>query len=315
MQLNVVVAAKSGTPVSGLTQQNFTVLDNKDPRPITSFRLVTPAQEPVRLIIVLDEVNSDYTEAAMQRDGLNRFLRSNGGKLEFPTSLALFTDSGARVQQAFLTDGNALADALGHETLSQREITRGTSFGDFDRVRASLTALHKIAGAASALPGRKIILWISPGWPLLSNTRFRIDSQMQNQLFSEVVALSTQLRQAGVTLYDIDTAAVGQTRETAYYDGFVKGVSKPGQVVVGNVGLQVLALQSGGSVEQSSADASRMIQNCLRDARAWYEIGFDPPPSDAPDVYHHIEVRVDQAHLNVRTRDGYYANPTSDPQR
>ena len=31
--LNVVVAGKSGPPVSGLTQQDFTLLDNKAPAP------------------------------------------------------------------------------------------------------------------------------------------------------------------------------------------------------------------------------------------------------------------------------------------
>ena len=43
IHLNVTVTSKSGAPVSDLTQQDFTVLDNKAPQPITSFKLVTPS--------------------------------------------------------------------------------------------------------------------------------------------------------------------------------------------------------------------------------------------------------------------------------
>ncbi|MGA8043728.1 MAG: VWA domain-containing protein [Terracidiphilus sp.] len=314
ISLNIVVAPRSGNPPTDLTQQDFTVLDNKDPRPITSFRLVTPAQEPVRVIIVLDEVNPDYRQADMQRIGVDNFLRANGGKLEFPTTLALFTDSGTSLVPSFQTDGNALATALDHETLGRRDLRRGTMFGDYDRIRMSVRAVHKIAAAASTFPGRKIVFWVSPGWPLLSGPRFPLDAKFQGQVFSEVVALSTQLRQANVTLYDVNPSAVEQARETDMYEGYVKGVSKPGQVVLGNVSLPVLALQSGGTVEESGTDANPMIQKCLRDIRAWYEINFDPPPGDAPDTYHHIEVRVDKKDLKARARDGYYSNPTSNPE-
>lgn len=314
IHLNILVTPKSGIPVIDLTQQDFTVLDNKAPRPIHSFRLVTPAQEPVRLIIVLDEVNADYRQADIQREGVDRFLRTNGGKLEFPTSLALYTDDGTSFVPSFLTDGNALATALGQQTLGRRDLRRGTMFGDYDRIRMSVKSVHKIVAVASALPGRKIIFWISPGWPLLSGPRFPLDAQFQNQVFSEIVALSTQLRQANVTLYNINPTAIERAQETDRYEGFVKGVSKPGQVLLGNVALQVLALQSGGSVEESGTDVNPMLQKCLRDLHAWYEINFDPPPGEAPDTYHHVEVRVDKKHLQVRARDGYYSNPTANPQ-
>jgi hypothetical protein len=33
------------------------------------------------------------------------------------------------------------------------------------------------------------------------------------------------------------------------------------------------------------------------------------PPSEKPNDYHHIEVRLDRRDLIARTRDGYYANP------
>jgi VWFA-related protein len=315
IHLNVTVTSKSGAPVSDLTQQDFTVLDNKAPQPITSFKLVTPSQEPVELILYLDEMNADYSTAVMQRQGVIKFLRANGGKLPYPTAVAILTDHGAQAVQDFSTDGTIAANALERFAIDRREISRGTSFGDIDRVRMSLSALHHIAHLAFNLPGRKIVLWVSPGWPLLSGRNFRIDSKMQQELFQEILYFSTQLRLANVTLYDINAIAVQEMRETAYYEGFVKSVAKPGDTLVGNVALQVLAVQSGGHVVESSSDVAAMIQQCLADLNAWYEIAIQPAPPDRPDEYHQIQVKVEKKGLNVRTRDGYYSNPVFDPQR
>lgn len=316
MELNVQVTQKSGVPVADLAQTDFTLLDNKQPRQITSFKLVTPAQEPVEVLLVLDEVNAPYEVVVMQRDGVDRYLRSNQGRLPFPTSVAVFTDRGVQMEDAaFSSDGAALAAGLAHFPLAQRQIERGTQFGDFDRLRLSLNALHQIVGMAAAQPGRKIVLFVSPGWPLLAGMARSMDSRMEDQLFKEIVACSTQLRLADVTLYDLDPSAVRLMHETAYYEGFLKGVSKPGQALPGNLALQVLALQSGGSVQQFSADAMPMIKKSLLDLRSWYQIGFDPLPTEAPDAYHQIQIKLDKPGLKAQTRDGYYSNTTVDAQR
>jgi hypothetical protein len=93
------------------------------------------------------------------------------------------------------------------------------------------------------------------------------------------------------------------------YENFLKGLAKPGDAQPGNLGLQVLAVQSGGLVFVGNSDVAAMIQKCLGDANSWYEISFDPPPAGKPSEYHHIEVRLDQPGLIVRTRTGYYSNP------
>ena len=58
-----------------------------------------------------------------------------------------------------------------------------------------------------------------------------------------------------------------------------------------------------------------MIQQCLADLSAWYEITIQPAPRTGPTEYHQIQVKVEKKGLNVRTRDGYYSNPVFDPQR
>ena len=95
------------------------------------------------------------------------FLKQDGGKLANPTSIAVFADSGAKIQNTSTQDGNVLLAAF--ERLSElRTIGRGTGFwGATEELQTSLNELGQLAGYEATRPGRKLILVISPGWPLL----------------------------------------------------------------------------------------------------------------------------------------------------
>jgi VWFA-related protein len=315
IRLDVVVNTKLGQPVTNLRQQDFTILDNKSPQPITSFKLVTPAQEPVEVILLVDAVNTPFTLVASVRSQTEKFLKANEGVLAHPTALAVLTDQGVEIDNNFATDGNLLSDALEHHQIGLRQITRSSQWGASDRLNICLKALHQVVDSASTLPGRKIILWISPGWPLLSGPDVNLDSRQQQQIFHDAVSFSSHLWQANITLYNINPIGVTESLMAAdYYQSFLKGLAKPEAAQFGYLGLQVLAVQSGGLALQSNSDVTAQIEGCLADANSWYEIAFDPPPADKPNQYHHIEVRLAQPGLIVRTRDGYYANPVVVPE-
>ncbi len=315
IRLDVVVNAKSGQPVTNLSQQDFAILDNKSPRPVTSFKVVSAAREPVEVIVLIDAVNAPFRTVAFMRDNVKRFLKADEGVLAHPTTIAVLTDEGMQIDDSFSTNGNALSEELEHHQIGLREITRSSQWGGLERLNICLKALHQIVDSALTLPGRKIILWISPGWPLLSGPRILLDSRQQRQIFSDVLSLSSQLRQGNITLYNVNPLGVSEPMmEANYYRSFLKGLAKPGDAQFGNLGLQVLAVQSGGLALESNSDVTAQIQRCLTDANSWYEIAFEPLPADKPNEYHHIDVRVDHPGLTVRTRDGYYANPlAADP--
>jgi VWFA-related protein len=312
IQLDVVVSAKSGQPVTNLSRQDFTILDNKSPRPITSFRVVTSAQEPVEVIVLIDAVNTPYEMVSYARDQTEKFLKANEGTLAHPTSIAVLTDQAVQIGNGFSTNGNALSDALAHRQIGLREINRTSQWGGNDRLTICLRDLHQLVAYASTLPGRKLILYISPGWPLLSGPAFNLDSRQQQQIFDDVVFFSSQLRQSKTALYDVNPFGVSEPMMAAnYYQSFLKGLSKLSDAQYADLSLQVLAVQSGGLTLTSNSDVTGNIQKCIADADSWYEITFDPPPADKPNQYHHIEVRVDQPGLVARTRDGYYSNPVA----
>lgn len=317
IKLDVVVNTKSGQPVTALGQQDFTVLDNKSPRPITSFKVMTAAQEPVEVILLIDAVNPPYETVAFMRDSVDKFLKAHEGTLAHPTTIAVVTDQGVEIEKTFSTNGNALSDELEHHVIGLREITRGSQWGGLDRLNICVKALHQIVASASALPGRKIILWISPGWPLLSGPRLLLTSKQEQHIFDDAVFFSTELRQSSIALYNINPFGVSESLMAAnYYQAFLKGLAKPSAAQYGNLGLQVLAVQSGGLSLESNSDVTGLIQRCLTDADSWYEITFDPPPADKPNEYHRIEIQLDHPGLVARTRNGYYSNPVAtDPAR
>ena len=179
---------------SNLRQQDFTVLDNKIPRPITDFKIKSAADEPVHVIVLLDAVNIPYSMVAWSRQEVEKFLKANEGKLTYPTSIAVLTDQGVQIDNDFSTDGNALSDGLEHHPIGLREITRDSEWSDPERMQICITAFQQFLGYTSSLPGRKIVLWISPGWPLLSGPRVDLTLHQEQQIFNEIVGLSTRLQ-------------------------------------------------------------------------------------------------------------------------
>jgi VWFA-related protein len=310
--LDVVVTPKSGPPVSGLEQKDFTLLDNKVPQTLTSFRAVDGRYAPLRVILLVDAVNVDYEVVSFEREQIDKFLRAEGGHLAHSTALAILTDKGAQMLGGFSSDGNTLVASLDQYSVSLRSVNRAAGFwGATERLQYSLDGLQSLAAHEASTPGRIIILCISPGWPILSGPREALDEKGQQQAFGDVVNLSTQMLQERITLYSIDplgTRDAGTIR-ISYWQNFLKGVSKPSQVELGNLALQVLATQSGGVVLTSGNDITAMMRKCLSDTGFYYELSFHPAQGGSPHEYHQLEIRVADRGLTARTRQGYYSHP------
>jgi VWFA-related protein len=312
ISLDVVVSPKSGPPVGDLQQQDFTVLDNNSPQAVASFQAVTGRQAPIEVVLVIDAINTDARTIGYERNQIDRFLRAEGGRLAYPVAVVVATDTGVQLAENFSSDGNALSAAMDRDQIGIRDIGRSAGFyGATERLQYSLQALSQITASEAPHQGRKILLWLSPGWPLLTGPNIELDSKQQDQIFGQIVSLSTQLRQARVTLYNVNPIGAGESvfRGT-YYEEFLKGVSKPSQVNLANLGLQVLAIQSGGLALEFNNDVSAMLQQCISDSAPYYEISFAAAAAERPDEYHHLEIRIDKPGLTARTRQGYYAQPT-----
>jgi VWFA-related protein len=314
INLDVVVTDKSGKPVAGLQRSDFTLLDDKYPQPILSFQAFeenNEANDPPQLILAIDEVDASFQGVAEVRLAVDKFLRQGGGRLALPTALLLVSDS-YQGRTPVTTEGNVLADALKSNQLGLRIIGRSQGFyGALDRSQIALRALENFAANESSQPGRKLLLWLSSGWPLLAGPGVYLSKKTEDSLFDAIVQVNTELRNGRLTLYSIDAVGLNDlgSARTLLYQSFLKGVPSAGKVQYGNLGLQVIAAQSGGQVVTSSNDVYVSITNCLAEARTFYTLSFESPRADHANEYHTLQVKLDKRGLTARTRTGYYAQP------
>lgn len=315
--LNVVVTDKAGHPIRGLQKGDFSLLDDRQPTEMQSFAAhdeSEPNAAPEAVFLVIDEVNTGFDTVSIEREQIENFLRRDGGRLPVPMAIFVLSDDGLNQLTPVSTDGNALADALHRKNGELRALGRsGGFYGGADRFDISLRGLGTLSNYLARAQGRKLVIWISPGWWTFDNPNVIISDKQQRTFFSMLVAFSAALRNADMTLYAVDPRGTNDAGSLYQFiwESYLKPVKKPSQAQPGNLALQVLAQHSGGRVLVGSNDVTGEIASCADDASAWYTLTFDPQHADKADTWHDLQVKVDRPGVTVRTRDGYYAQPQS----
>jgi VWFA-related protein len=313
LDLDVVVSGHDGKAVAGLQREDFSVYLDKEPQTITDFRAIVSSTgtPPVQIILLVDTVNTGYSNVAYERQQIDRFLKQNQGKLSQPITLVILSDTDTRITVPS-RDGNQLASVLDKASVGIREVRRDAGFyGWTEQFQISASAIERLSAFEQTRPGRKLLIWISPGWPLLSGPEVQLSNKDKQNLFNTLVALSASLRKARITLSSVDPLGTEDaiSYRTDFYQEFTKGVSSARNMQIGNLALQVLALQSGGRVLNASNDVTAQIALAASDATAFYTLTIKSPSSERPNEYRAISVRVDKPGLTARTRTGYYAQP------
>lgn len=310
--LDVVVMDGSGKPVSGLERKDFTLMDNGRAQAIVSFRASSlaagghPPEPPVAVLLVLDEANTDRGQMPILRASIEAFLRRHDGHLTAPIALFLLSDTGLKQQTAFSLDGKMLASVVHQLKPSLRTITAAQGAqGALERFQVSVRALSSIAENGNKLPGRKLIIWTGPGWPTLAGGESNYNARGHALNFNAILSLSAELRESRT---EICSAGGGSE---FFYQQFLKGVKLDRDANSGNLGLQILAVQSGGRTLDSAngSHLDSLINTCLADAGPFYTLTFDPPAAAHADEYHDLSVRLSKPGLKARTNTGYYDQP------
>jgi VWFA-related protein len=314
LTFDVLVTDKAGRPVHGLQQGDFTLLDDKHPAHIQNFAAhqVADSENQETVIFVLDDVNANFNAISLERTQVENYLRSDNGRLAFPVGILLLTDEGLKQMTELSSDGNQLANVLHSRDGQLREIPRSAGFwGATERLDICLRSLDQLVASMARLPGRKLAVWISPGWPIFDNPNVIVSAEQQRRIFRTVVNLSSSMRDSDVTLYSIDPMGPldAASARSFLWEGFTRPVTRPNKADPGDLALQVLVTHTGGKVLLGSNDLSGEMRKCTQDALAWYSITFAPQHSEAPDTWHDIQVKVDKPGIVVRTRNGYYAQP------
>jgi VWFA-related protein len=310
IHVSVTVTNKAGKLVTGLDRGDFTLLDDKHPVEITGFQAwggARPAPQ-VHIVLAIDTVNLPYDRVAFAREALGKFLRENGGRLANPVSVLWLTDEGIQVQGPASTDGNALASQLDATEGHLRILNRDAGiWGAIERFQMTVQMLQWIMRAEQGQPGRKLLIWIGPGWPLLDNPNIQLSWKEEQNLFSQIVDITTKLREEQIQLYSVSQGISDIYADL--YEGFLNGVKKPGDAYLPDLSIKVLAVESGGIAVAPSNDLKQGIDACVADASGYYEISFKAPQAERRDEFHELNIRVEKPGLKARTVTGYYNQP------
>ncbi len=205
VQVSVIVTGKKNEPVTGLTKDDFVVLDKGKPQQIQFFAEeaygVLPPQKDQKplppnvfsnklehrsnaptavTVILLDLLNTKFADQAYARTQLIKFLQ----QLKPTDRVALYVlGRELRVLHDFTTDASSLLRTLAkHTSKAAAGVEAGELDTDFDswlsdgtqmmqdfmQVRRNQTtfgAITAIANHVTNLPGRKNLVWISSGFP------------------------------------------------------------------------------------------------------------------------------------------------------
>jgi VWFA-related protein len=300
--------------------EDFTLLDNGVPRAVTSFEAIDGQQAQVEVILVIDAVSVGGRELAIAREEVRKFLKADQGHLDFPTTFAILTETGIQFHLGFSRDGKAVSAALDHFKIPQRSIGRGTDRGiTAASFQSSLEGFAQLLAEEREKSGRKLVVWISPAGQTAVRGQPTLDAERRQSIFHDAVEISKQVREAQVTLYVVDPSGTADAAPGIDFrshlrppdnTAFIAGAS-PDTAQLSDLELGVIAIESGGLVLHPGNDLASSLQTCVADAAAYYAISFHPGPTDRPDEYHHLEVRVTKPSLTARAIQGYYSESTA----
>jgi VWFA-related protein len=306
--IDAVVTDAAGKPVSDLTPSNFTLLDNGRPAIIRTFHGSRAAIEPApEVIFVLDTVNLSPQQLMQTEGAIVRFLRRNSGRQETACFLYRLTRDGLFSSRKRARDGNLLAKEV-EQHKSPRAVWRSDRNDGPSLLRAlvgsssepnplSLHALGSIAIDQREIAGRKVVVWIGPGWPVNGG----------DIGFDEATELSTRLRDARITL---DNVNVWPNPDQSFnYHDYLEAPRSQKDMQPAKMALQVLATHTGGLVLDSSGDLNQGIEGCVEEVRSFYTLTFNPPHTYQMDEFHDLRLQVNRPALTVRAPTGYYNEP------
>ncbi len=327
--LDVVVTDAAGNPVRNLTRDDFALREDGKPQSIDSFSAVSDGQATTDVaphtILIIDELNTEFEDIAYARYSLTKLLKRENGQLDQPTELLALTNKGLVILTGYTRSTQTLQTALDrHKTGLPWRLHRGF-YAAMERVNLSLTVLQDIAVANVGVPGRKNVVWISPGFPIMS--ALTPDPRAQQMLFDSIRRLSDQMLTARISVYSIDPRGVlglggqfsvaGGARGSAgagisndyAFGAYLNALSSANQASFGDIAVQTLAVQTGGRALFGRNDVDRELATTIAEGNTYYTISYAPTNKDFDGKFRKVAVTLSRPGFRVRTRDGYYALP------
>jgi VWFA-related protein len=324
-----VIARRKGGAATGLTGDDFSLLDNGKPQKIALFSVSSsqtpgPASVPLpagavsnRLealpnatILLIDQKNTAQVDQAFAIRRVARFLQTR----RRPDRIGIYTfssDGSLQVVQEITDDAELLRRAANNLT------PRDPHYRDYeppDRVMDTKHVLEAIARHLASVPGRKSLIWVTTSFPLLPQPDFDVRSPMEEA--------AGALNDADVAIYAVDARGLvgALSGMTAIFNAEFGGPQSPAQFELqmhagggflsGTDTMSRLADLTGGRVLYNANAIEDSIREALDDSELTYTLGFYPAREEQNGDWHKLKVEVAKRGVKVRYRGRYFASRT-----
>jgi len=313
--LDVTVVDKKGNPVvTGLTKDDFTITEDKQPQRIFSFEAPDEqGRDPAiaadgnsngkspQVIVVLDFLNSRFEDFSYIRDQVRAYLEGQPEELHAPTALMVSGNQSVDMLQGYTRSRSDLLFALDHLPMIAPWKFQFTD----DRLRQTYIALTQIAIQNRGVPGRKLVVWVGPGGldldteDLSNKTGDMVQRYIHHtinmmvedrislylvrpRLVTDLRALSKRERDG--TREDAESDALTSSR--IYFTNFVDGTGGK------TFNLNNLATELGESVALGSD---------------YYTLTYQPHETEPDGSFRRVKVTLKNPNLQAITKVGYFA--------
>jgi VWFA-related protein len=347
VQVSVTVHDDRGRPVTGLTKDDFVLLDQGQRQQIASIaeqtnRLAATAaapdlftnrfdkgvSQPPLTVIVLDAFNAGFFDHQMTlAHKCPQFCNMVGaifhqvekfiGQMQPQDRVALYelTDK-LYLLQDFTSDSSAL----------QRGIDRGKSFimvsfppsrlDPIDMGAHTLDAMHTIADRLAGLPGRKNLIWLSTGFPPARTITDEMMDKTAKTLGNADLPLAA-MDAKGLAAppgqlmghASVESSFDADIPTPAFFDGGYGPGSTNGRTPAPHDFdySKNLSEMSGGRAFYDTNDLAGAIRKVIDDSASTYILNYYPDHNKWNGQFREIKVKVDRPGLEVRARRGYFA--------
>lgn len=306
IRVDVTVIDRRGNPVTTLSADDFEVRDNGQPQTISSFKLIEAngqppdndmslpirsvghaaaeaARDDVRVFLIFwDEYHIDpFVGSARARDALTRVVLEAFG----PTDLVAFMDPLLPLDAIrFTRDRRDLAEQV-HRLRGRRGVYFPPRSGIEEEHLREMRYIERIRNQVSV----SVVQAAAVHLATLRDGR------------KSLIVISEGLGGPPGVLRDLIRAA--NDSNTAIYVVDPRGLQVQGAL---SSFLQSIAYETGGEPLVSN-DIAAAFKRVVKQASAFYLLGYAMAGTPMDGRFHEIKVRVKQPGLDVRSRSGYWA--------
>jgi len=187
--------------------------------------------------------------------------------------------------------------------------------------RVTMEALDQIAADATAMKGKKNLLWFSVGLPWLIGGSFRADCLPD--YYSDMLKTYDLLAAAQISVYPIDVRGVQAMMPNAFVTSEGKlwaatnllrdplyGVAQQSfrqTTAKEQLAMEAIAEETGGAAYYNVNDLASLMAQAVDKGANYYTLSYVPPGTKYDNGHHSINVSVDQPGLHLVYRQSYDA--------